>query len=297
MRCFVFRFFCCLFLLSWAVVDSSVAGFLARVDGPCSKPYDPGCVLVNYRVELLRTGEEDFLAQRILDPSDPAGQVLTQSPGTEDRARKIPPGLAFLMSAAVPGAGQLAEGRRRAFLYFSVEALAWISHFAWKDAGEKKEGEYEAFARRHWDLDDWRGVAYGDDPDCLDAVPPGVDPADAESTLVRFLRDGNLQHYYEDVGKLEAYRAGWDDYDCSNPNAMSPSRREYREMRADSNDYLERARFATTMAFLNRIVSAVDAFRTSKGARMSLDSKTSLELGVSGSFSRPRASLQVRRIW
>ena len=78
----------------------------------------------------------------------------------EDPASRIPPGLAFLMSAVLPGTGQLAEGRKRAFAYLGIEAFAWISHFAWVDAGNKKEGEYEAYARRHWDLDDWRALAY-----------------------------------------------------------------------------------------------------------------------------------------
>ncbi len=227
-----------------------------------------------------------------------AAASLTGREETEsDPAGKVPPGLAFLMSAVLPGSGQLAEGRRRAFLYLAVEAVAWISHFSFEDAGNKKEGEYEAYARAHWDLEQWRSLAYGDVDSCLNAMPSGVNPADAEETLVGFLEEGNYQHYYEDIGKLEAYRGGWDDYSCERPEEMSPNRTDYRSMRADSNDYLEKARFAKTVAFLNRIVSSVDAYRTARGARISLTSSTSLEIGVSGSPRNPGARLQVRRVW
>jgi hypothetical protein len=68
-------------------------------------------------------------------------------------------------------------------------------------------------------------------------------------------------------------------------------------MRSDSNDYLKRSRYATTFAFLNRVVSAVDAYRTARGARLGLADRTSLELGVGGSLDRPRATLRVRRTW
>jgi hypothetical protein len=234
-------------------------------------------------------------AERILDKDGPAARSLTGRTDTVDPAAEIPPGLAFLMSAAVPGAGQLAEGRNRAFVYLGLEVLAWVSHFAYLDAGNKKEGEYEAYARRHWDIDDWEGRALADS--CLSAVPAGVDFEKMKETLIDHLEAGDLQHYYEDIGKLEAYRAGWDDFVCENPDELSPNRRTYRSMRADSNDYLEKARFAKTMAFLNRIVSAVDAFRTAKGAKVSLSQSTTLELQVAGSLEKPRARLRIRRCW
>jgi hypothetical protein len=252
-----------------------------------------------YRAELLRRAAEDARLLALAAVESPAALALTargRTPDT-DPASRVPPGLAFLMSAVVPGTGQLAEGRKRAFLYLGVEALAWISHFAWIDAGNKKEGEYEAYARRHWDFDHWRDLAYDYGDSCRDALPDGVDAAKAEEVLAGHLESGDLQHYYEDIGKLEAYRAGWDDFSCVSPDDLSPHRREYRSMRVDSNDYLEKARFAATMAFLNRVISAVDAFRTAKGARLALSASTSVEFNVAGSIDRPRASVRIRRRW
>ncbi len=226
-----------------------------------------------------------------------AGEVLTSElPAHPGPARRTPPGVAFLMSAAVPGAGQFLQGRNRAFAYMGLEAIAWIAHFAWKDAGNKKEGEYEAYARNHWDLEQWNALA-SESSDTCRALPPGVNYADAKATIESFLESGNYQHYYEDIGKLEAYRAGWDDFSCSDPESMSSNRREYRGMRADSNDYLDRSKSAVTVVFLNHIISAVDAYRIAKGAQLSVADRTSLELKVGGSIQHPRAVLRVRRIF
>ena len=256
---------------------------LAGVDGPLpiGRPRGDRAHAIILPAESTRPGARAF-------------EALTSADRGSDRASRIPPGLAFLMSAALPGSGQLAEGRNRAFAYRGLEAAAWIAHFSWKDAGNKKEGEYEAYARGHWDLDTWNGLASESGDSCR-ALPSGVSYADAKSTIETFLEDGNYQHFYEDIGKLEAYRAGWDDFECSDPEAMSPNRGHYRGMRRDSNDYLNRARSALTFTFLNRVISAVDAYRTARGARFSILPNTDLRLEVGGSMDRPRAILRIQR--
>jgi hypothetical protein len=211
----------------------------------------------------------------------------------EDRAGRVNPGIAFLMSAVLPGSGQIAEGRNRAFAYLGVEALAWIAHFSWLDAGNKKEGEYESYARHHWALDKWD--FYAADSAC--ALPPGVSYADSKETIEGFLEAQNYQHYYEDIGKLEAFRAGWDDFDCAQPNSMSANRRHYRGMREDSNNYLDSARNALTVIFLNHVISAVDAYRTAKGAHLSLPGGAEMKFRVAGSPRNPSVGLRVTRAW
>lgn len=211
----------------------------------------------------------------------------------QDRAADVPPALAFFMSAALPGTGQLAEGRNRAFLYLGVEAVSWIAHFSYNDAGSNKEKEYQAYARQHWTLSTYAANASDDSPTrCDQAMPAGLSYSDELSTLQGFIGARNWQHYYEDVGKLEAYRAGWDDFDCATPNQISPDRAEYRNMRATSNDYLNKARLALTAAFLNRVVSAVDAYRIARGARIG---GAGLHFSMGGSLARPRATLKLTK--
>ncbi len=232
-----------------------------------------------YRERILHDAERALPSRSEVARQAAASAVF--APDEPDRAARIPPGLAFLMSAAVPGTGQLAEGRNRAFAYLGLEAMSWIAHFSWKDAGDKKEVEYKRYADRHWSLDTWE--THVDMPrDSCAALPLGVNPDDARTTLQGFIEEGNWQHYYEDIGKLEAYRSGWDDFSCDAPNQMSPNRVVYRSMRAKSNDYLNNARSALTVAFLNRIVSAVDAYRTARGARLRFG-------GGSGSVTAARA--------
>ncbi|MBM3287899.1 MAG: hypothetical protein FJY88_11195, partial [Candidatus Eisenbacteria bacterium] len=129
----------------------------------------------------------------------------------EDRAARISPVVAFLMSAALPGSGQLVEGRNRAFAYLGVEVLSWVSHFAWKDAALRKEGEYEAYADRHWDLEAWSDAALEDCP--AGAIPPGGNYAELYETIQR-LRVEDTNDYYELLAKEDGYRAGWDDFSC-----------------------------------------------------------------------------------
>ncbi|MBD3161474.1 MAG: hypothetical protein GF346_04645 [Candidatus Eisenbacteria bacterium] len=289
-----------LLLLVWTGWCANArAACLAGTGRLCPDPPPADAARADLRFRMLESAGEPLCAQQVVygEGEEEAVRSMSGRAVQEDPATRVPPGLAFLMSAAIPGSGQLVEGKRRAFLYLGLEAFAWISHFAWKDAGNKKEGEYEAYARRHWDLDQWRTFAYGDVDTCLDALPPGVDPADAEQTLIEFIEAGNEQHYYEDIGKLEAYRAGWDDFDCGDPEQISANRGEYREMRSESNDFLERARLMTTIAFLNRIVSAVDAYRTARGAQVSVGENTKVRLGVGGSLSKPHARLSIHKKW
>jgi hypothetical protein len=240
---------------------------------------------------MLREAERSLPGQS--DLSEVAAATAFFSPGRTDRALRVPPAVAFLMSAAIPGTGQLVQGRNRAFVYLGVEAMSWIGHASWKDAGVKKEEEYKRFADHHWNIDTWHSRI--DDTSCEAPYPAGLNPADADSALEEFLRRQNYQHYYEDIGKLEVYRAGWDDFDCSTEiPPMSPNRVEYRGLRATSNDYLNRAQSAITVAFLNRIVSAVDAYRTARGARLRLRG-AELKLGMGGSLAHPSATVSLAR--
>jgi len=261
----------------------------------CAVPAQAGLdlrrVRYDFQERILRDAERSLPRQS--DLSEAAAATAFFSPGRTDRAFRVPPAVAFLMSAAIPGTGQLVEGRNRAFAYLGLEAMSWIGHYSWKDAGVKKEEEYKRFADHHWSRDAWHSRI--DDTSCQAPFPAGLNPAAADSTLEGFLRARNYQHYYEDIGKLEVYRAGWDDFDCSTQTpAMSANRVAYRGMRAKSNDYLNRAQSMITVAFLNRIVSAVDAYRTARGAHLRLRG-AELKLGMGGSLAHPSATLSLAR--
>ncbi len=218
------------------------------------------------------------------------GAAATLRMERTDPASRVSPALAFLMSATLPGSGQLVEGRNRAFAYLGAEALAWITHFSWKDASRKKEQESESFADRHWSFDDWSSNA----DTCSGSIPFGMNRADLQESILS-QRAARSDAYYASLAKQDGYRGGWDDFACGTTESYTVNRRAYSGMRQDSNDFLARARLATTFAFLNRIVSAVDAYRTARGARMSLSPRTRLELDLKGSVARPGVFLRLRR--
>lgn len=273
-------------LLAPGVVSARLEEAGGPVGGICLLPRE-GPELSSTRDRWLHDAS-NVSASKVELGSEAAGATLR--PESADRAARVSPGLAFLMSAALPGTGQLAEGRNRAFAYLGAEAFAWIAHFSWKDASQKKEQESEDFADRHWDYEEWKSNA----ADCVGAIPPGLNEADLQEALLS-QQGSNADAYYASLAKQDGYRGGWDDFNCDAPDGLSANRRTFHGMRQDSDDFLARARLATTFVFLNRIVSAVDAYRTARGARLSLTPRTHLELDLKGSIARPRAALRLRR--
>lgn len=228
-------------------------------------------------------------------PGGEAGRIMTSPEPSIDAATRIPPALAFVMSAILPGTGQLAERRNRAFAYLGVEALAWVGHLSWSDAANKKEGEYEAFARRNWDLETWKSRASGAVDSCQSALPPGSNYAEELAKIEEMLASGDLDALYDDLDSDEDYRSGWVDYTCSLPTKRSPLRSAFADLQDDADTFQSRSSYAKTALFLNRVVSAIDAYMTARGAQLRLDKDTKVELQMKGSLQEPRAVLRIRR--
>ena len=80
------------------------------------------------------------------------------------------------------------------------------------------------------------------------------------------------QHHYENIGKYDPFFAGWSDseqiyeYEKSNGDklAMSPSKREYRDIWSDFNEgYLRYASYSLTLVTINHFVSMLDVLVSS----------------------------------
>ncbi|MCA9728293.1 MAG: hypothetical protein KC729_11460 [Candidatus Eisenbacteria bacterium] len=222
-----------------------------------------------------------ILAQR----SDPTPDLLLMREKTPP-ARK--PGVAFLLSALVPGAGQLYNGNQRGYAFLGIEAASWFARLSYLDAGNRKQDDYEAFADRHWSYPRFHDTA-GEDG-CLWT-------AEADS-LIQSYRDEDAKQYYEEIANTDSYRCGWDDfagsYDPADPDAFSPRRADYRKQREKANQLKDRANLAVAALVLNRIVSAVDAFRVAR-ARQEQAGSYRLESRLTGSPVHPRLDLRVTR--
>ncbi len=218
--------------------------------------------------------------------------VEARSPD-KGHGRSMNPGLAFLMSAVLPGSSQLYMGSKRGYAYLGVEAAGWFARTHYLDAGDKRRTEYEAFARRHWSLKRYRDSF--DDDRCLYT-------AANDSVLVHYW-ENDRQQYYESIGKYDRYRCGWDDFaethDPADNRADSPNRSRYRDMRRQGNDLLDNARLSLGFLFLNRVVSGVDAFRIARARSSGFATYSGLRLesDLEGSPGNPRAVIRLVKVF
>ncbi len=83
--------------------------------------------------------------------------------------------------------------------------------------------------------------------------------------FTHLLPDWNDQQFYELIGKYAQFRTGWDDdqlQDGQLPVALPASGHmiTYRDMRAQANNYYDIASTMVSVAVINHVVSALDAF-------------------------------------
>jgi hypothetical protein len=227
-----------------------------------------GASSLDFRVA---TAEEILLAQRAIEDSIPVpppppavGQTAEEAREAADEREAKSPGRAFLMNLIVPGAGHLYAGNKRGWIHLGLEGATWVTYLYYHDRGKSKENEFEAYADDHWDYSRWTSS-------------PTYN-AESDQLILGFA-ESNRQQYYEDIGKLPVYWTGWNDYDAATGDAQS--RRFYRGMRNDSNNFLKNARYAVIGGFVNRIVSAVDVLRILKNrGRAHLGADTHLKVNM-----------------
>ena len=212
------------------------------------------------------------------------------------------PRKAFFLSALVPGAGEYYAGaRRKATVFFGLEALAWTLYFTWDGKGNDIEEEFRRTADEQFSPSDylaWR------ETNTSNKTPITHDLPCEEYVVNIYVRDpGNfgdcgaseVQQYYELIGKYDQFVAGWSDLHDANGNPTQPVqvdsaknfdsdiRQAYEDRRDDSNRYLKRAINMAGFALINHVISAVDAARTARGpiqGKARLERRTRLMLAM-----------------
>lgn len=166
------------------------------------------------------------------------------------------PKTAFFLSLLVPGLGELYAGTKtRAAGFMGAEALTWIAYVSWRGKGNDIKAEFRAFADQNWDESRYRAwQAYN-------ASRPESQQYFETETLPS--KSGDIQQYYELIGKYAQFVYGWDDVTTplttDNMSVQSSLRVQYETRRNDSNKYLKRASVITGLAVLNHIASAIHA--------------------------------------
>jgi hypothetical protein len=200
---------------------------------------------------------------------------------------------AMLLSAAVPGLGQIYAGGTRGYVVggtmLAVDALAVTQYFSNNSKGDDARDDYERFADAHYDRERLYGyvrdtvVVYSANEDFNSCTVPGEYDSTACWGAIDDawpLSESDDALYYEQIGVEDNYAFGWDDWDASGtvydhpewwygwtpaepfPNGIASSsanRDKYNDMRENADDYYSKAdRFAWIMV-IGRVVSMVDA--------------------------------------
>lgn len=192
------------------------------------------------------------------------GDDMVEVTGLEPQNKGMKGAWPVLMSAILPGAGEVAIGYKRGYFMIAADLLAWTQVAKYHQEGEDKRDEYIAFADAHYS-DELLVAAYaaggspfddfyreGQGHLYIDGIDPINDVDELNNLPLYVTKDEDFREYYENLGKWDQFVFGWDDYirpddypgytptdergiDLQQP-WVSVNREAYRVMRGESND-------------------------------------------------------------
>jgi len=216
--------------------------------------------------ETLRMG-----GRRLEKPVVRAEEILagrSSSLSTGRRRRTI---ISVLCSAILPGLGELYlyhEARdngilARVPLFMAAEGYLWYGYAHNHSKGKDLKRDYMDYADEHWSLDRFlthhpccEGLGGCDDWEYYNE-----NCSDDFRYFLYTPREMDVEEYYENIGKYDAFVYGWDDStDPIDPNDYwTPHRTYYWSLRNESDKYLLRADRHLMLLIVNRVVSMIDA--------------------------------------
>ncbi len=200
------------------------------------------------------------------------------------------PALAFLASAAVPGAGQLYMGNwKLAAAFAGLEVLGWVLYLNEDSKGRDLEKEYKRFADENYvfsaagtegyDADDawtWGWLEFYEDflnfPDYPDTFP---------EIREDFEEDYRVRNsdFYAQIESENRYIYGWTDWNGLEQGPVeepwkyfvSSLREQYKAKRRRANDKLKRADYVLALPLVLRVVSSTLAMNMARAHNASLE--------------------------
>ena len=232
--------------------------------------FDQELQKIKYSYALALSDDKNlFYARAEFDSDDNSSRNVSKS-GYKS------PSKAFLLSLALPGLGQYYYGSRiKPVAFLGVEAFAWLMRGKWNSEGTDLTAEFEQFNRNHWSqmrYEEYLFIVY----EVMD------DDSVTAQEASHHLPDTRTQQYYEMTGKYDQFSWGWDDADLNGqvyadwntnpPIAVigdttvptSARRLLYETMRFDANKKFDKANKMLMMVFANHLISAVEAFLSTK---------------------------------
>ncbi len=183
----------------------------------------------------------------------------------------------LLLSVLVPGAGELYMGYTwRGIALVSVEVAAWTGYLHYHDQGMDSRASYETYADAHWDTQKWvndHDYVYPQTGWTIEELEAAGRAASGSGDWPGYTpwvsKEEDKQHYYENIGKYDWFISGWSDYDPTADPLMHDTavRDQYRAMRRESNDQLDRADTFIYVSIGARVFSIVETILLTRPMR------------------------------
>ncbi|MBE2226176.1 MAG: hypothetical protein IAE93_02495 [Ignavibacteria bacterium] len=187
-------------------------------------------------------------------------------------------GLGVLLSAIIPGAGELYGGNYlKAGIFFGIEVLAWATFAYFTGKGNTKQDEYQAYADENWDVRTYARWLKNEGFSESSGINPDEPNRDILREQIMVCERANFSHtmpeygsqqYYELIGKYQNFQAGWKNLTHVPTKAAGPyNYQTYRDPvftnyaadRQKANDFFDYAKVGPITAIVNHILSAADA--------------------------------------
>jgi hypothetical protein len=199
------------------------------------------------------------------------------------------PWLAAGLSIVLPGAGEFySESYLKSAIFLAAEAVLWVMAYRYDHKADRQTDFFQDFANAHWSVVNYATYAlahYAPAGGNYQVIIPGTqgDPpwmrvnwaelnrmeSDIGGTTAgmyysHVLPAYNTQQYYELIGKYPQFNQGWDDAPPSfnYGQKLSTELVWYSGQRGQANTYYTTASTFVAIAFVNHVVSAVDAALT-----------------------------------
>ena len=186
--------------------------------------------------------------------------------------KKKKPAVGILLSAAVPGGGEIYSGSWiKGVLFLGAEIALWTGYSTLSKEGKKWEDIFQVYADDHWSRERWEANKQPGDPD------------------THTLPDTKTQQYYEMIGKYDQFQAGWD----SEEGSPEKTRDYYETLRDKSNRYLIQASYCTMAVLANHLISALDTGWTIRRYNRRMEGRMRVGFMNRGRTSIPLLSFEV----
>jgi len=171
-----------------------------------------------------------------------------------------------LLSALVPGTGEMVTGHFwRGLPLLAIDVATWFGYAHYQAEGRDSRARYEQYADTHWNYRTWMdslSTHYGDTQPNENLRWYAPLSGERDSCTCAFVyKEEDRQHYYENVGKYRFFWMGWDDWSYNTADPVNSDsahhRREYNDIRIESNDNFDHATSLLFVAMATRLVSVV----------------------------------------